>query len=373
MKAAMAIEQIPLVDLSAQYKSIRRDVDEAIQRVFDTTTFIMGPEVEAFEASFASYTGTRFAVGVASGTAALHLALQACGIAPGDEVITAAHTFIATAEPISNLGAVPVFADIDLDTYTVDPAQVEALIGPKTKAIIPVHLYGHPAHVEALRDIADRHGLWLIEDAAQAHAAEYEGRRIGSFGDLACFSFYPGKNLGAYGDAGAVVGSDSELISRVRTLRDHGRSSKYEHVRIGSGERLDAIQAAVLAAKLRHLDDWTTARRRHAERYRARMADLPVSLPIEAAGAKHVYHLFVIRAADRDGLLAALRRAGIGAGVHYPIPLHMQPAYRRTTYRMANLLNTELAARSVLSLPMYPELSDSQIDRVTDAVRRFLS
>jgi dTDP-4-amino-4,6-dideoxygalactose transaminase len=367
----MLASSIPLVDLRAQYETIRDEIDTAIQRVLDSTSFILGPEVRAFEDAFATFSGASSAVGVASGTAALQLALQALGVAPSDEVITTSLTFIATAEAISHAGARPVFADIDPSTFTLDPAAVEAAITPKTRAIVPVHLYGHPADMIAIRDIARRRGLAMVEDAAQAHGAEVDGRRVGSLADLAAFSFYPGKNLGAYGDAGAVTGDDESLVGRVRKLRDHGRTSKYAHDEVGYGERMDSLQAAILRVKLRHLEDWTAARRRHAEGYRERLAGLDVGLPAQAPGRHHVYHLFVIRSDRRDELLAHLLRAGIGAGIHYPIPVHLQAAYRSPGDRPPRLPETEAAAAEVLSLPLYPEMTDSVLDRVSDAVRDF--
>ncbi len=360
---------VPLVDLKAQYATIKAEVDEAIQRVLTNTSFILGEEVLAFERAFAAYVGAPEAVGMASGTAALQLSLLACGVGPGDEVITAAHTFIATAEAISWTGARPVFADIDPLTYTLDPRQLPGLLTPRTRAIMPVHLYGQAAEMGPILQFAREHGLWVIEDAAQAHGATYEGRACGTLGHLACFSFYPGKNLGAYGDAGAVTGSDPELLARVRKLRDHGRQSKYVHDEIGFGERLDALQAAVLSAKLPHLAGWTDARRSHALAYDDRLAGLGLTLPHERAGSRHVYHLYVVRAAGRDALLEHLRREGIGAGVHYPVPLHRQPAYLKLGYGAVELPETERAAREVLSLPLYPELTPAQIDRVCAAVR----
>ena len=364
---------VPLVDLAAQYRSIQDEVGVAIQRVLDHTGFILGPEVTAFEEAFASYVGTAAAVGVASGTAALDLSLRACGIGTGDEVITTAHTFIATSEAISNVGATPVFVDIDPDTYNLDPTAVEAAITPRTKAVIAVHLYGRPADLAALGDICKRHSLRLIEDAAQAHGARHRGRSIGTFGDLACFSFYPGKNLGAYGDAGAVTGDDPELIARVRKLRDHGRSSKYEHDEIGFGERIDALQAAVLSAKLPHLEDWTEARRRHAAEYDRLLVGSSVVTPGQDPLDRHVFHLYVVRSSRRDDLLAALKEADIGAGVHYPVPLHRQPAYLKRGYGDVHLPVTEAASREVLSLPMFPELSSEQIAYVIDHVCRFVA
>jgi dTDP-4-amino-4,6-dideoxygalactose transaminase len=363
--------QVPLVDLKAQYVSIKPEIDAAIQRVVDNTSFILGKEVTDFEEAFAQYVGATGAVGVASGTAALQLALLVCGVGPGDEVITTAHTFFATSEAISQTGARPVFADIDLRTYTMDPNSVEDVITSRTKAILPVHLYGQPAQMQPLLDIAQRHDLRLIEDAAQAHGAEYRGQRCGAIGHLACFSFYPGKNLGAYGDAGIVTGNDEELLDKVRRLRNHGRTSKYEHQEIGWGERMDALQAAILGAKLPHLEDWTEARRGHARRYTELLADCEVVTPYEAPDVRHVYHLYVIRTPRRDDVLAHLRAKGIGAGVHYPIPLHRQPAYLKEGYEDIHLPITEQVAAEVLSLPMYAELTDDQIAYVTEAVKEF--
>ncbi len=322
-----------------------------------------------FEREFASTVGAQGAVGVASGTAALQLALLAVGVMPGDEVITTAHTFIATAEPISQCGAKPVFVDIDPATYNIAPTLVEEAITSRTKAIIAVHLYGQPVEMRALRDIASRHSLWLIEDAAQAHAAEYEGKRCGSMGDLACFSFYPGKNLGAYGDAGAVTGNDETLLARVRKLRDHGRTTKYEHNEIGFGERLDALQAAILAAKLPHLESWTDARRAHARLYNELLADTDVITPFESPNVRHVYHLYVVRSPVRDALLEHLKSKGIGGGIHYPIPLHRQPAYLKQGYGDLSLPITEQIANEVISLPMYPELTREQLKYVAQAVK----
>jgi dTDP-4-amino-4,6-dideoxygalactose transaminase len=313
--------------------------------------------------------GAQGAVGVSSGTAALRLALQVVGVGPGDEVITTAHTFIATAEAISQTGAKPVFVDITPLTYNLDPGKVEAAITPRTKVIMPVHLYGQPADLGTLRDIADRHHLFLIEDAAQAVAAEYEGRRCGSIGDLACFSFYPGKNLGAYGDAGAVTGNDEALLARVRKLRDHGRSTKYEHDEIGYGDRIDALQAAILAAKLPHLNEWTEARRSHARQYDELLADTDVIRPYEAPNVRHVYHLYVIRVPRRDEVLEHLKSQGVGAGIHYPVPVHRQPAYLKEGYGDISLPVTEQIASEIVSLPMYPELSGEQIEYVARTVK----
>jgi dTDP-4-amino-4,6-dideoxygalactose transaminase len=363
--------QIPLVDLTAQYQSIRPEVDGAIQRVLDRSAFILGDEVREFEAAFAGYVEAGGAVGVSSGTAAIELSLRVIGLQPGDEVITTAHTFIATAEAITNAGGRPVFADIDPATFNIDPSQVEALVTDRTRAIVPVHLYGQPADLPAVMEIAQRRGLYVIEDAAQAVGAEIDGRRCGSIGDLACFSFYPGKNLGAYGDAGAVTGYDSDLLSRIRRMRDHGRTTKYEHVEVGYAERIDALQAAVLAAKLPHLEAWNEARRRHAHSYGELLAGGPVALPVEAAGMRHVYHLYVVRHPHRDALLEHMKANGIAAGVHYPIPLHRQLAYANLGYGDVSLPETERAANEVLSLPMYPELTDEQLHHIATCVRSF--
>jgi dTDP-3-amino-3,4,6-trideoxy-alpha-D-glucose transaminase len=362
---------VPLVDLKAQYGSIKDEVDAAIQGVLDRADFILGAEVARFETDFAAAVGAAGSVGIASGTAALELSLRACGVGAGDEVITSAHTFIATAEAISNIGATPVFVDIDASSFTLDPEAVEAAVTPRTRALIPVHLYGRPASMDPLLDICRRHELRLIEDAAQAHLARYRDRSVGSIGDLACFSFYPGKNLGAYGDAGAVTGNDLDLVARVRKLRDHGRTTKYEHDEIGFGERLDTIQAAVLNVKLGHLEAWTEARRRHAARYNELLAGTDVETPQDDPLDRHVYHLYVIRTTRRDALLTALQADGVGAGIHYPIPLHRQPAYLKRGYGAVHLPETEAASAQVLSLPIFAELTDEQIGYVTDRVRRF--
>lgn len=364
-----AAMNIPLVDVHAQYLELKSAIDGAIERVLASGQFILGPEVAAFERGFADFVGAGEAVGVASGTAAIQLALLACGVGPGDEVITTPHTFIATAEAISQTGARPVFADIDPITFTLDPQAVEDALTPRTRAILPVHLYGHPADLDPLYEIASRRGIWLIEDAAQAHGAEYRGRRCGSIGHLATFSFYPGKNLGAFGDAGAVTGTDPDLIARVRKLRDHGRSSKYEHDEVGFGERMDGLQGAILAVKLGRLAAWNDARRRIAATYAATLSELPIGLPAEQDWARHAYHLYVIRSTQRDRLLGALEAAGVRAGVHYPVPLHLQRAYR--DLNAGPFPVTEQAAAEVLSLPMHPHLTDDQVAFVAEQLTRF--
>ncbi|MCA1553952.1 MAG: DegT/DnrJ/EryC1/StrS family aminotransferase [Chloroflexi bacterium] len=360
---------IPLVDLKAQYAAIKPDVDAAIARVVESTQFIMGEEVRAFEREFATFCGAKHCIGMASGTAAIHLALHVCGIGAGAEVITTTFTFTATAEAICQAGATPVFVDIDPQTYNLDPNNVEAAITPRTRAIIPVHLYGQPAEMDAILDIARRHNLVVLEDAAQAHGAEYRGTRIGTLGHAAIFSFYPGKNLGAYGDAGAIVTNDDAFAAMVRQLSDHGRSDKYTHAEIGFGYRLDALQAAILRAKLPYLEHWNEARRAHANRYRELLADCDLVLPREPEHVTSVYHIFAVRAAERDTLAAHLKAKGVQTGVHYPIPLHMQPAYASLSYREGDLPVAEEVASTELSLPMYPELTDEQLQFVASALR----
>lgn len=365
-------QQIPLVDLKAQYRAIQPAVDQAIQHVLDNTSFILGAEVDAFERAFAELCGVRHCVGVGSGTAALELTLRALGVGPGDEVITVAHTFIATAEAISAVGAVPVFVDVDPHTYNLDPNQLERAISTHTRAILPVHIYGQPANMTTIGEIAEHAGIPVIEDAAQAHAATWMQKPAGSLGRAACFSFYPGKNLGAYGDAGAVTTDDDALAERVRLLRNHGRHDKYLHEVKGFGHRIDALQAAVLGAKLPYLTEWTTARRQLAARYAELLADLEVVVPYVSPQAVPAWHLYVIRTPRRDDLLDHLKKAGIGAGVHYPIPLHLQPAYAELGYSEGDLPVTEAVAASCLSLPLYPEMTYDQQDRVVAALRSFL-
>ena len=360
--------KIPLVDLKAQYASIKDEIDAAMARVVNNTSFIGGKEVSDFEAAFAAFQGTKRCVGCASGTAAIFLALKALGIGEGDEVITTPHTFIASAEPIELLGATTVLVDIDPATYNLDPAKIEAAITPRTKAILPVHLYGQLAPMEAIMEIARRHNLYVIEDAAQAHGAELNGKRAGAWGDVACFSFYPGKNLGAYGDGGAVCTNDDALANEIAKLRDHGRTSKYEHDEIGYGERLDSLQAAILGAKLPHLNDWNAARHRHAEYYDRALAGIDgITTPKEMDGARHIYHIYCIRVeGDRDAILAELNARGIGAGIHYPVPVHLQPAMTHRGWKMGDFPNAERAAGSIISLPMYPELTLEQLNQITE-------
>jgi dTDP-4-amino-4,6-dideoxygalactose transaminase len=362
---------IPLVDLKAQYEVIGPEIDEAIGRVIANTSFILGSEVRSFEEAFAQACEVGFGVGVASGTAALQLALEALGIGAGDEVITTPLTFLATVESIAQCGARPVFVDIDPRTHNLDPAGLSAAITPQTRAIMPVHLYGRPADMGAVSEVARQHDLFVVEDAAQAHLARYRGRVVGTLGDVACFSFYPGKNLGAYGDGGMVVTNDESLADTVRLLRNHGRSEKYVHQILGYGERLDALQAAILAAKLPHLPDWNARRRAVAARYGELLADLPLALPLDSEEVEQVYHLFVVRTPRRDALRQHLKEQGVAAGVHYPLPLHLQPACAHLGYSPGDFPQAEQAANEVLSLPIYPELTDDQVRQVARAIREF--
>ena len=366
------VQQIPLVDLKAQYSVIHHDIDRAIQNVLASTNFIMGPEVGVFETAFAAYCGVDHCVGVSSGTSALELTLRALGIGLADEVITTAHTFIATAEAVSAVGARPVFVDIDPRSYNLDPDKLAAAITPATRAVLPVHLYGQPADMTRINHIAQAHSVYVIEDAAQAHGAMWRGKHAGELGDVACFSFYPGKNLGAYGDAGAVLTNRADVAERVRLLRNHGRRTKYVHDLRGFGERMDTLQAAILAAKLPYLDNWTAARRRLARRYHEQLAQLELDLPEEASGATSVWHLYVVRSPMRDKLLEHLTQHGIGAGIHYPVPLHLQPAYHDLGYTTGDLPITEEVANTCLSLPLYPEMTEAQQDRVIAVVGEFM-
>jgi dTDP-4-amino-4,6-dideoxygalactose transaminase len=366
---------VPFVDLPAQYRSIKAEVDAAIQRVLDTSAFILGREVEEFERAFAEYVGARECVGVSNGTAAIQLALQACGVGPGDEVVVPANTFFATAEAVSTAGARPVFVDCDPATCNIDAGKIEEVITRRTRAVIPVHLYGQPADLDAVFEVAGRHDLLVIEDAAQAHGARYKGERVGARGLAGCFSFYPGKNLGAYGEGGAVVTNDAGLARRLRMLRDHGSEQKYRHELVGYNSRLEGIQGAVLGVKLGHLDEWNALRRRHAARYRELLAPLAAAgalvLPQEAGYAEHVYHLFVVQTEARDALQRHLSAAGVQTGIHYPVPVHLQPAYAAHGHKGGDFPNAESQSARVLSLPMYAELAERQLSYVADALADF--
>ena len=360
---------IPLVDLRAQYRSIKDDIDAAVLRVLDSAQFILGPEVATFERGFAAYCGAAEAVAMNSGTSALHLALLAAGVGPGDEVITVPFTFVATVSSIVYTGATPVLIDVERDTLTMDPRALEAAIGPRTKAIMPVHLYGQPADMDPILDIARRRGLTVIEDAAQAHGAEYRGRRCGSMGHIAAFSFYPGKNLGAYGEGGAAVTSDPALAQTMRMLRDWGAEKKYEHRLKGYNYRMDGIQGAILGVKLRHMEAWTEARRSHAARYDRALAAADVERPYVRPDVRHVFHVYTIRTPDRDRYAEALKAEGIATGIHYPVPVHLQPAHADLGYGPGSFPEAERAAAEVLSLPIFPEMTDAQVQTVAAAVR----
>jgi dTDP-4-amino-4,6-dideoxygalactose transaminase len=364
----MADIKVPYLDLKAQYRSIKSEIDEAIARVLESCQFVLGPEVAAFENEFAAYCGTTDCIAVNSGTSTLHLALLAAGVGPGDEVITVPFTFVASVATILYTGAKPVLVDIEPRTFNMNPAAIQAAISPRTKAIMPVHLYGHPADMDFIMDVARKLGLIVIEDAAQAHGARYKGRPVGSIGDIACFSFYPAKNLGAYGEGGAVTTSNPAYAEKIRSLRDWGQDRKYHHVLHGYNYRLEAIQGAILRVKLRHLETWTEARRRIVEKYGDLLADADVVLPVEMEWARHVYHLFTVRSKNRDATQAALLNQGIQTGVHYATPVHLQPAYQDLGYGLGSLPESEKAAKEVLSLPMYPELTDAQLETVAEAL-----
>jgi dTDP-4-amino-4,6-dideoxygalactose transaminase len=366
------MKNIPFVDLKAQYRTIEADVNQAIAAVLRQADFILGQAVNDFEAEYADYCQADYAIGVDSGYSALELILRAYEIGPGDEVITAANTFVATALTISNTGARPVLVDVDPQTYNLDPGKLEAAITPATRAIMPVHLYGQPADMEPIVEIARRHGLLVVEDAAQGHGARYQGQRTGSLGDAAGFSFYPGKNLGAYGDSGAVVTNDPVVAERVRLLRNLGQRSKYDHQIKGFNHRLDTLQAAVLRTKLPHLDGWNTARCRVAAEYERLLTDLPVITPRVAPGSEPVYHLYVIRVRDRDGLQNHLKQAGIATGIHYPVPIHLQAAYRDLGYKRGDFPITETLADEILSLPMYAELTNEEVGYIAATMAEHL-
>ena len=360
---------IPFVDLKAQYHSIKEEIDAAIARVLESSQFVLGDEVAAFEEEFAAYCGARYGIAVNSGTSALHLALLAAGIGPDDEVITVPFTFVATVAVICYTGARPVFVDIEPRSYTMDVSQLEGAITERTKAILPVHLYGQPADMDPLLEIARRYGLIVIEDAAQAHGAEYKGHRVGGIGDLGCFSFYPGKNLGAYGEGGMVVTNNPDYTRTIRMLRDWGQERKYHHVLKGYNYRMEGMQGAILRVKLRHLEAWTEARRAHAARYDELLAGSEVQTPTVMPYSRHVYHIYAVRVPQRDALQRALHTQGVQTGIHYPIPVHLLEAHADLGNQSGDFSCSEQAASEVLSLPMYAEISDAQIEAVGAAVR----
>ncbi len=362
--------QIPLVDLKQQYQEIKKEILPEIGRVLEGMQLFLGSNVQTVESEFAAYCNCDYAVGVGSGTDALHIALLACGIGRGDEVITTSNTFIATAEAIVLAGARPVLVDIDPYTYNMDPSLIEQKITPRTKAIIPVHMYGHPADMDPIVEVARAHNLKVIEDACQAHGAEYKGRKTGSLGDIGCFSFYCTKNLGTYGEAGIITTSSPELARLCRILRDHGQSRKYIHALMGVNGRLDEIQAAILKVKMRYLDGWTESRRRLARFYDVALPSFVVK-PLEMSWTRHVYHLYVIRTAQRDELRDWLGSQGVSTGIHYPIPIHLQNAWRETCTEECSLPVTEKVTQEIVSLPIYPELSEEAAQYVCDRIWEF--
>jgi dTDP-4-amino-4,6-dideoxygalactose transaminase len=365
--------KVPFLHLKAQYESIKDEINEAIQQVLDSCAFAGGQFVEKFESEFAEFCDCKHAIGVGSGTEALWLTLLALGIGPDDEVITVPNTFMATTEAISFCGAAPVFVDIDKQTYNMNPDLLEQAITARTKAIIPVHIFGQMADTETIMAIAKAHGLYVIEDACQAHGAQYKGRMAGSIGDAGCFSFYPGKNLGAYGEAGAIVTNNSELDKAVRQLRDHGQSQKYLHAKIGWNARMDGIQGVVLSIKLQYLRDWNEKRRRNAKLYDELLAGIDgLITPVEAVDRKHVYHIYAICINSRDALIKTLAEKGISCGIHYPIPIHLQEAYSFLGLQGGCFPVAESCALKFVSLPMFPELSKEQIEYIGTEIRHFL-
>lgn len=372
LKAIESEKNIPFMDLSALHKPIQNDIEKEISRLVSASSFVLGPAVEKFENSFAEYCESEFAIGCNSGTSAVHMALCALDIGPGDEVITVSHTFVGTVWGVLYCGATPVFVDIDADTMNIDVSAIEAKITSKTKAIVPVHLYGQPVDMDPLMDIARRRGLHVIEDAAQAHGARYKGRRVGSLGDIACFSFYPGKNLGAWGEAGGLLTSNPELAARLRQMRDHGQPARYQHNELGFNYRMDAIQAAVLDVKLRYLDGWNRARVEKAAIYNNVLSDCDLVLPHVIDDIDPAWHLYVVRHARRDHIASELQSKGIGTGLHYPIPVHRQAALEGVAAVPVSLPVTESVSRHCLSLPLHPCLSDAQQTHVYDCLAGIL-
>lgn len=364
---------VPFVDLKAQYSTIRDEIHAAMDNILKNTAFIGGKPVAEFEKAFAAYSGAAYCVGTSSGTSALHMALHVCGVGPGDEVITVPNTFIATTEAISQTGAAFKLVDVDRHSFNMDPNLVEAAITGKTKAIMPVHLYGQPADVDALLAIGKKHGIQVIADSAQAHGAVFKGKKMGEGVRAACFSFYPGKNLGAYGDAGALITNEEELAEQARSLIDHGRKDKYAHSSEGYNYRLDALQAAILHVKLGHLDQWIENRRRVASRYRELLESLPIEVARESEGCTHVYHIFSVFHDERDRLRDYLEKKGIASGIHYPIPLHLQEAYSHLGMKKGDFPVSEKLADRQMSLPVFPEMTDEQIEGVVAALKEALA
>ena len=362
---------IPLVDLKAQYQTIKPQVDKAIKKILKSTNFVLGEEVEIFEEKFAKFTGSKFAIGVGSGLSALELGMRALGIGRGDEVITPANSFIASSSAISFTEATPVLVDCEKNTFNIDPKKIEEKITKKTKAIMPVHLYGRPAAMDSIQEIAKKHNLLIIEDACQAHGANFNGKQVGSIGNFGAFSFYPGKNLGAYGDGGIITTNDKKLAQILKGMRNYGQSQKYHHYYLAWNSRLDTIQAAILLVKLKYLNNWNKARLKNAQLYNKLLADLPIITPEIPQYSIHVFHLYVIRTAKRDLLAKHLNKNGISTGLHYPIPIHLQEAYKQLDYKKGDFPITEKLAQEILSLPMYPELKESEIKYIAKSIRNF--
>jgi dTDP-4-amino-4,6-dideoxygalactose transaminase len=365
-------EPIPILDLKAQIKPLRAELDAAIARAIDNCSFCLGPDTKKFEEDFAKYCGAEHCLGYNSGTSALHIALMLLNVGPGDEVVTTPFTFVATSWAISYVGAKPVYVDIDDATFNLDPKLLEKAITPRTKAVMPVHLYGQPFDVDPIREICRKHKLPLVEDAAQAVGAKYKGKTIGTFGEISCFSFYPGKNLGAFGEGGALVTNNAEYAKRARSLREHGSTVRYYHDEVGFNYRMEGIQGAVLGIKLKHLPKWTQERQRVAKRYVELLKDTPLRLPHQAEYAESVWHQYVVRHPKRDALKAHLDANGVGCALHYPLPLHLQKCYASLGYKKGDFPVAEKAAEQCLSLPIYPELTDAQIQRVVAVIKDFL-
>src|ERR1700722_564977 len=364
-------DNIPYLDLPAQIRGIRKDLDAAIARALDNCSFCLGPDVTQFEKDFAKFCGAEHCLGFNSGTSALHVALLLLGIKPGDEIITTPFTFVATSWAISYVGAKPVYVDVEDATMNLDPKLIERAITPRTKAVMPVHLYGHPFDIDPILETCRKHKLPLVEDACQAHGAKYKGKIIGTFGEISCFSFYPGKNLGACGEGGALVTNNSAFAARAKSLREHGSTVRYYHDEVGFNYRMEGIQGAVLGVKLKHLQKWTVERRRVAHRYHELLKDMPLQLPREADYAQGAWHLYVVRHPRRDDLKKYLDANGVGCALHYPLPLHLQKCYANLGHKLGDFPVAEKAARECLSLPIYPELTEAQIRRVAEAIKNF--
>ena len=369
----MSSLRIPLVDLRAQYLALKPEIMAAFEEVLDSMQLFLGPRQRAFEQEFADFCGCRFGGGVAWGTDALALALRACDIGPGDEVITVSNTFIATVEAIAMVGATPVFVDIDPETYLMDWRQLEQALSPRTRAVLPVHLYGHSAEMKPIMDFAHKHSLYVIEDASQAHGATYEGQRVGSFGDIACFSLYFSKNLGAFGEAGICTTSNSELAEKMCMIRDHGSRVRYQHEVMGVNGRMDEMQAAVLLIKMPYLERWNAARQAHAQAYTELLRDVVEAVPVVKPWGTHVYCYYVVQVPERDQFRKALEQEGIGTNIHYPTPIHLQPACAKYGYTRGMLPVTEALASRIVSLPMYPELTQEQVQEVAEAVKKYMA